>query len=365
MLFVYHRNEAEWKLWSNLLLAAGKLIFGFMISSRAVMLDGLNSLSDMITSVVTMISTLYAGKRSDREHPFGYGRLEYITSMFTTVFILTMGAYAIFDAVRELVSKSGDAPDYNMATIVMLCISLTAKFVYGLLSRKAGKRVNSVALMMIGTETLGDGVISLSILVAIVIQRMMGIDIEAWLSILISIFIIKAGIEMIGECMKKLLGKKSDPEVYRGIKKMIAEEPDVLNVFNLVIHNYGEELSVGSVDIEVDEEMKTSETTKLMRRIIHKAAKQGVTLSSVGIYGAESDPKSLEIWDRVLEVVRAHSELVRASAFSYDQKEQIAAFNVLTAPSVRNRRKCIGQLEDELEGIFPGITFHIEAALDE
>ena len=74
-------------LWSNLLLAAGKLIIGFMISSRAVMLDGLNSLSDMITSVVTMISTLYAGKRSDREHPFGYGRLEYITSMFTTVFI--------------------------------------------------------------------------------------------------------------------------------------------------------------------------------------------------------------------------------------------------------------------------------------
>ena len=105
MLFVYHRNEAEWKLWSNLLLAAGKLIIGFMISSRAVMLDGLNSLSDMITSVVTMNSTLYAGKRSDREHPFGYGRLEYITSMFTTVFILTMGAYAIFDAVRELVSK--------------------------------------------------------------------------------------------------------------------------------------------------------------------------------------------------------------------------------------------------------------------
>ena len=105
MLFVYRRNEAEWKLWSNLLLAAGKLIIGFMISSRAVMLDGLNSLSDMITSVVTLISTLYAGKRSDREHPFGYGRLEYITSMFTTVFILTMGAYAIFDAVRELVSK--------------------------------------------------------------------------------------------------------------------------------------------------------------------------------------------------------------------------------------------------------------------
>jgi len=159
--------------------------------------------------------------------------------MFTTVFILIMGAYAIYDTVRELVSKSGSAPDYNTATIVLMCISLAAKSIYGFLARKTGKRVNSVALVMIGTETLGDGVISLSILAAIAIQRMMGIDIEGWLSILISIVIIKTGIEMLGECMKKLLGRKSDPE-------------------------------------------------------------------------------SLEIWDRVLDVVRAHPELVRASAFSYD-----------------------------------------------
>lgn len=166
------------------------------------MLDGLNGLSDMVTSVVTMISTLYAGKRTDREHPFGYGRLEYITSMFTTVFILIMGAYAIYDTVRELVSKSGSAPDYNTATIVLMCISLAAKSIYSFLARKTGKRVNSVALVMIGTETLG-------------------------------------------ECMKKLLGRKSDPE-------------------------------------------------------------------------------SLEIWDRVLDVVRAHPELVRVSAFSYDQEEKTA-----------------------------------------
>ena len=349
----------------NLLLAAAKLVVGFMISSRAIVLDALNGLSDILTSAVSMVSTLYAGKRADRAHPFGYGRLEYITSMFTTVFILLMGAYAIYDAVSELLSKSGSAPDYNTVTVVLMCISLAAKTIYGFLSRKTGKRVHSVALVMIGTETLGDGVISLSILAAIAIQRMMGIDIEAWLSILISLFIIRTGIEMLGECMKKLLGRKSDPEVYRDIKRMIAEEPDVLNVFNLVIHNYGEKLSVGSVDIEVDEEMKTSDTTKLMRRIIHKAAKKGVTLSSVGIYGTDSDPESLEIWDRILSVIRAHSELVRASAFSYDKEEHTAFFNVLPAPSVKDRHKCIGQLEDELEQLFPDITFHIESALDE
>ena len=124
----------------NLLLAAAKLVVGFMISSRAIVLDALNGLSDILTSAVSMVSTLYAGKRADRAHPFGYGRLEYITSMFTTVFILLMGAYAIYDAVSELLSRSGSAPDYNTVTVVLMCISLAAKTIYGFLSRKTGKR---------------------------------------------------------------------------------------------------------------------------------------------------------------------------------------------------------------------------------
>ena len=349
----------------NLLLSVMKLIVGLMIDSRAVVLDAVNGLSDILSSGVSMISTLYASRRTDREHPFGYGRLEYVTSLLTTVFVLTMGLIAVYDAVRELLSAEGRAPEYNTVTVVLMCVSLAAKLIYGLLSRRTGKRINSVALVMIGTETLGDAVVSLSILIAIAVYRFTGFDIEPWLSVLISLFIIKTGLTMIGECMRKLLGRKGEPEQYRALKRMIAEEPEVQNVFNLVIHNYGEERSVGSVDITVDEEMKTVDTTRLMRRIIRRADEQGVTLTSVGIYGVDIDPESDEIRDRILQVIRAHPEFRRACAFNYDAEEKTCFFNVLLDPAVRDRRAYVAKLQEELTDRFPGMRFDIDVSQDE
>ncbi len=349
----------------NLLLAGAKAIVGLTIRSRAVMLDALNGLSDVLSSLVSMISALYAGKRTDRKHPFGYGRLEYITSIFTTIFIIFMGTAAIIGAVRELLHRESGAPAYNTAVVVLMCISLIAKCVYGLSARRKGKKLRATALFMIGTETLGDAVVSLAILAAIAIYHTAGVNIENWLSILISLFIIKTGLEMVRECLRKLLGSRGDPAVYSRIKKLIAEEPDVLNVFNLVIHNYGEELAVGSVDIEVEEDRKTSDTTKLTRRIIRRAAENGVTLSSVGVYGISSDPESAEIWDRILSVIRTHPEIVRAYAFSYDPPPESAVFFVvLPDPSVRDKGRLLEQLKEELKQVYPDLRFEVEAALD-
>ena len=276
-----------------------------------------------------------------------------------------MGLIAMYDAVKELLSGDGSAPEYNTVTVVLMCVSLAAKLIYGLMARRTGKRISSVALVMIGTETLGDAVVSLSILLAIVVYRMTGLDIEPWLSVGISLFIIKTGLDMIGECMRKLLGRKGEPEQYRELKRMIAEEPEVQNVFNLVIHNYGEERSVGSVDVSVDEEMRTAETTRLMRRIIRRAEEQGVTLTSVGIYGIDTDPESDEIRDRILQVIRAHPEFRRACAFNYDEEEKTWFFNVLLDPAVRDRRAHVAKLQEELTARFPGMRFDIDVSQDE
>ena len=192
-----------------------------------------------------------------------------------------------------------------------------------------------------------------------------GVDLEPWLSILISLFIVKTGVEMIRECISKLLGSRGDPEEYLRVKKLIAEEDAVLNVFNLVIHRYGEDVSIGSVDIEVDETMTTAETTLLVRRIRRRAEENGVTLSAVGVYGAKTrDPKSAEMWDRILTVVRSHSEFLRAYAFSYDAARHAAAFVVVPDAGVRDRRQSIAVLDSELRSLFPGTDFEIEAALE-
>lgn len=162
----------------NLLLSIAKLVIGLTIHSMAVMLDAVNGFSDMITSFLSVVSTLFTGKRTDRAHPFGYGRLEYITSMFGSAFVIFMAAQAIYGAIRELIGGEAEAPNYNTAVVVLMIVSMAAKVAYGLLTRGAGKRINSTALFMSGTESIGDSVVSAAILVNIVIYRVAHVDLE-------------------------------------------------------------------------------------------------------------------------------------------------------------------------------------------
>ena len=349
----------------NLVLSVAKMIMGVLIGSRAVVMDAWNGFTDMVSYVVSIFSTMYASKKADREHPLGYGRLEYITSMFTTVFIVLMGLRGVYIAVMEII-HTDSPPEYNTLIIILMAFSLAAKLVFGFLSRKDGKRIQSVALMLSGTESIGDAVISAAILGAIVIYRMTGIDVENWLSILISLFIIKTGLEMVRECADKLLGKQAEPELQRKIRKMIVSQKGVWNVFNLVIHNYGENVWIGSVDIEVDVSMTAGELTKLTRRIIKNAADQGIRLTSVGICGTNLDEaQNAELWDRILKKVGQFPELLRAYAFSFDREENQAYFYVVLDPSARKRKEAVvTALQQELNKDAPDIGFHIDASLE-
>ena len=349
----------------NAVLSLTKLILGLTIHSRSVVLDALNGFSDTVSSLLSMFSVLFSSRGCDREHPFGYGRLEYITSLLSALLILGLSLHAVVSAVRELIQQNAAVPNYNLAIVLLMLVSLAVKLIYGFLARRTGKRIHSVALMISGTESLGDSVVSAAILASIAVYRLTGLNFEPWLSILISLFLMKTCCDLIRVCVSKLLGTKTSPEFCTNIKKMIVQEPEVLNVFNLVIHNYGEEQAVGSVDIEVDETMTAVETTKLVRRIMRNSSLKGVRLSSVGVYGSSlRDPEAAEMWDRILPVIRSRPECIRAYAFCYDAGERVASFDVVVEPSIRNKERVIQSLRSELEALFPGTGFYIQTALD-
>ena len=349
----------------NLLLSIAKFIFGSLINSRAILMDAWNGFSDMASSVLSIISATYASKRVDREHPLGYGRLEYVTSMFSTVFIVFMGLRGIYGAVMDIIVPD-DPPQYNMVVILLMVASLVSRIVYGYLTRVAGKRIHAIGMIMTGTDSIGDAVISVAILVAILVYRLTHVDIENWVSIVISLFIIKTGLEMLRECVSKLLGKHADPELQTRIRKLIASQRGVLNVFNLVIHNYGEDVWIGSVDIEVDANMTAAELTQLSRRIIQKVADHGVRLTAVGICGTNlTEAHNAELWDRILARIGKHPEFIRAYAFSYDAEEHMAYFYVVPDVMIRRRKDAaVKQLQNELEAEFPDIVFNIDTSIE-
>ena len=137
----------------NAVLSLAKLILGLTIHSRAVVLDALNGFSDTVSSLLSMFSVLFSSRGCDREHPFGYGRLEYITSLLSTLLILGLSLHAVVSAVRELIQQNAAVPNYNLAIELLMLISLAAKLIYGFLARRTGKRIRSVALMISGTES--------------------------------------------------------------------------------------------------------------------------------------------------------------------------------------------------------------------
>ena len=348
----------------NLILSVLKLIIGIAVHSRAIALDAINGFSDMMSAGIAILSAVAASRKADKAHPLGFGRLEYLSSMVVTLLVMYTGVRAIISSVKDIIYPDG-APDYNAAAVIILLASIACKIGYGLLLRNGGKRLNSISMIMTGTDGMGDALISASILAAIIILRYLHLNIEPYLCILISLSILGTSISMLRECTGKIIGERPDRDFERRIKKVLIAEDGVLDVCNLVIHTYGENTNVGSVDIEVDESTPAAEITRLSRRLIRKAKAEGLTLTSVGVSASSlSDPRAAEIWDTILYRLPQHEGILRAQLFTVDFEEKIISFYVVLDYAQKNRDDVLRLLQEDLEQIFPEMTFEIHESID-
>lgn len=346
----------------NLFLSIAKITVGILTHAHAVILDGVEGLSDIISSAFTIFSAKIGEKKADKTHPFGYGRIEYLISLFVTIIIMLVGIRTINESVKNIINPH-EPPHYNFTVAALMVLSLILKISYGLFLRKKGREINSPATVMSGTDCMGDALTSVAILAAILVKKIFNLDIEHYLCIGISLLIICTGIEMMRECVTKILGTSVDPEFKKKIKNMIITEDGVYDVPTLVIHNYGEEVYVGSAEIEVDENMRASEITKLSRDIIAKADKLGLTLTAVGVSGTNTgSPEADRIWDTILDIVRKDDHILKAHSFTVDFHEKEISFSIVQSYDDPDREMTRQKLASELQSIFPGMSITIQSA---
>ena len=350
----------------NLLLAVFKMIVGSAAHAHAIVMDGVNSLSDMTASVISVVSSLIAGKRGNRNHPFGYGRLEYIGSMAVTLIILYIGVMSIIASVRSIVSPH-EAPAYSGITIAVMTVSLFAKLFYGILMRKRGKLLRSDALVISATDSMGDALISVGVLFAILLYRVTGVDIEHYVCIAISLMILRTGIGLVRDCGTKLIGTRTDPVVRQNLVDAVMRETEVLNISNIVLHNYGEGNYVGSVDIEVDGKMTAAQASRLTRRIIRKGEEIGVLLTSVGISGTDvDDPAATRIWDSVIDTARQYKSIKRVCSPVIDPETSAISFYVIQdyGFSRRERDSDMQLFSEQIRAALPEMRTDIRTGID-
>ena len=242
---------------SNIALAGFKAAVGLLANSIAIVSDAVNNLSDAISSIITIIGTKLAGKAPNKKHPYGYGRIEYMTSLIVSAIVLYAGVTALIESIKKIIHP--EDVDYSTVTLVIIIAGIIVKFILALYVKKKGKEVNSDSLVASGSDAFNDAILSSSVLASAIIYLIFNISLEAYVGVLLSIFIIKAGIELIKESVDNMLGVRVESELAKNIKKDVVKEKDVRGAFDLVLNNYGPDKYLGSIHIEVPDTLSVAE----------------------------------------------------------------------------------------------------------
>ncbi len=347
---------------ANVLLAVFKAVIGILSNSIAIVLDAVNNLSDAASSIITIVGTKLAGKEPDRKHPFGYGRIEYLSALVISIIVLYAGITSFTESVKKIVSP--DVPDYSAAALIIVAVGVLVKIVLGRYVKGVGEKVNSDSLVNSGQDALLDSIISASTLVAAVIYLIFHISLEAWLGAIISIVIIKSGIEMIQETISQILGQPADIKVIGEIKKAVASFPDVSGAYDLVLHDYGPDRYNGSIHIEVPDTYTANELDELLRNIQMKIYQEhNVLLTAIGVYSVNTkDPEAIAIRERVRDIVTGVEYIKQMHGFYRNKEAKKLRFDVVVSFDAQSRKAVYHEVIDKVQAAFP--DYELEVAMD-
>lgn len=234
----------------NLLLFACKYIAGLLSGSIAVTADAFNNLSDAGSSVITLVGFKLSGKRPDAEHPFGHGKLEYVSGLAVAGLILIMGFELLTDSVEQILDPQPVKTGLLAAAI--LAGSVLVKLYMYTYNRTIGKKINSSAMLASSADSLSDSAATAVVLLSMAVAHFADVNIDGWAGLLVACFILFSGIKAAGDTISPLLGKAPEPEFVEQVKNTVLAYPEILDIHDLIVHDYGPGRCIISLHAEVD-----------------------------------------------------------------------------------------------------------------
>ena len=349
---------------ANLLLVAFKAAVGLAANSIAIVLDAVNNLTDALSSVITILGAKLAGKGPNRAHPLGYGRYEYLSALVIVAIVLYAGITSLIESVRKIIEP--EVADYSVVTLVILVAAVVVKIVLGRYVSAKGKQVDSGSLVASGKDALFDAAISASVLVAALIYLGTGVSLEAYVGVIISVVIVKAGIDMLRETLDDILGHRPDPELAKGIKRTICTDDQVLGAYDLLLDSYGPDLTIGAVHVEVPDTMTAAEIDAMTRRLQAAVYKEHrIALATVGIYSRNTtDDEAVAMRSAITHAVMAHDEVLQMHGFYADTESKHVSFDIIIDFEVSDRAALYDQIAEEVQALYPDYSFAINLDLD-
>ena len=288
----------------NLIFAAIKIVIGMAAGSLAIISEGTNNAADAASSLLTLVGTRLSAKHADAAHPFGYGRIEYLTGLVISGLVLYTGIELLKESVGGILHP--ESVSVSLIMIAIIAMTAVVKFILGLYTIRAGQETGSAALEAVGREGRNDAVFSVVTIAVSLIYLFAGLSLDAYAGLIFAIVILRSGLGTLKETLGDLLGRPGQEELARALYKEIRRTEGIVGAADMMLHNYGPEAWSGSVNIEIDHKVTIGEAYArihaLQLRIMHE---YHVTMV-FGIYAVDNDHEMIrELRRSIVAFVRA------------------------------------------------------------
>lgn len=294
----------------NLLIAAAKVIVGLLAASIAIVSEGVNNATDALTSLLTLVGTKLAGMHPDEKHPFGYGRIEYLTGLVISVIILVAGVEMLKSSIALIFSP--EKLKISTLSLVIVAVSAVIKFVLGTFTIKAGHKTDSSALTGVGLDCRNDAFVSVITIVSALVFLIFGLSVDAYAGIVVSLLILKAGGEVLFATVSELLGRPGDEKLAARLYQKIRSADGVLNAADMMLHCYGPDRYSGSVNVEMDHEKTVGEVYELLHKLQLQIMHEEKVTMVFGIYAVDNDHEEVRALRKHIGAFVSGNEHIRS-----------------------------------------------------
>lgn len=266
----------------NVFLFAIKAFSAYITHSASVFADAFNNLSDCGNCIVTLLGCRIASKPADKDHPFGHGRIEYLTSLILAVLIIVMGLELLRDSIKTAaMGRAGiDNLQFSAVTVVLLVIAIAVKLWMYFFNAKIGKKINSVVFAANAKDSINDAVATSLALVTLLLSKPLNVPLDGIGGIIVSVFILKSGYDIVRDTFEEIIGKPSDPELVAQIRGIVKSNDRIIGVHDLILHSYGPTKTIGSCHAEFKSTENFVEAHEIVDKIEHEIAeKLGISMT--------------------------------------------------------------------------------------
>ncbi|MCR4931828.1 MAG: cation diffusion facilitator family transporter [Bacteroidales bacterium] len=343
---------------ANVLLAAFKALVGLLSGAIAILMDAVNNLSDALSSVITIVGTKLSARPADQKHPFGHGRVEYLSAIVISLIVIAAGVTSLVESVKKIINPT--TPSYTTLTLVVIIVAIAVKLVLGMFVKGQGKALKSDALIASGADALFDAIVTLSTLISAGIMLIWNVNLDGIFGTIISLVIVKAGVEMLASPLGELLGTRISPEFAQQLKDKALSFDGVYGVYDIIVNNYGPNTLIGSLHISVAENATARELHLLTRSMSEAFYRDFGIIMTIGIYAVYTgDTPMARLQKAVVQASNDHPGVAQAHAFYYYAEKNLITIDLVPDESVKDIQAFADTMNQFLHEQFPEHKFFV------